>query len=49
MTLAPSITHQSMATNLRAEPIAQCGHLPQEEQPERVNALLLDFLKQWEG
>ncbi|WP_419688845.1 alpha/beta fold hydrolase [Burkholderia theae] len=40
---------ESMATNLRAEPIAQCGHLPQEEQPERVNALLLDFLKHWEG
>lgn len=40
---------ESMATNLRAEPIAQCGHLPQEEQPERVNALLLDFLEHWEG
>nr|WP_244100477.1 alpha/beta hydrolase [Burkholderia ambifaria] len=40
---------ESMATHLRAEPIAQCGHLPQEEQPERVNALLLDFLKSWEG
>jgi haloacetate dehalogenase len=40
---------QEMATHLRAEPISQCGHLPQEEQPERVNALLLDFLKDWRG
>ncbi|QBR01932.1 alpha/beta fold hydrolase [Paraburkholderia pallida] len=40
---------EGMASNLRAEPIAQCGHLPQEEQPERVNALLLDFLKGWKG
>ncbi|AOK12801.1 MULTISPECIES: alpha/beta fold hydrolase [Burkholderia] len=40
---------ESMATNLRAEPIARCGHLPQEEQPERVNALLLEFLSGWTG
>jgi haloacetate dehalogenase len=40
---------EGMATHLRAEPIAQCGHLPQEEQPERVNALLLDFLETWKG
>ncbi|MDI9648688.1 hypothetical protein QM306_09610 [Burkholderia cenocepacia] len=40
---------EGMATHLRAEPIAQCGHLPHEEQPERVNALLLDFLRGWAG
>ncbi|RQT08284.1 alpha/beta hydrolase [Burkholderia contaminans] len=40
---------EGMATNLRAEPISRCGHLPQEEQPERVNALLLDFLSGWTG
>ncbi len=33
----------------RAEPIAQCGHVPHEEQPERVNAPLLDFLRGWAG
>jgi haloacetate dehalogenase len=38
---------ESMAVHLRAEPIAQCGHLPQEEQPDRVNELLLDFLSDW--
>jgi pimeloyl-ACP methyl ester carboxylesterase len=38
-----------MATDLRAEPIARCGHLPQEEQPERVNELLVDFLRGWTG
>ncbi|MGF7134669.1 haloacetate dehalogenase [Paraburkholderia sp. EB58] len=40
---------EGMASQLRAEPIPQCGHLPQEEQPERVNALLLDFLETWKG
>jgi haloacetate dehalogenase len=40
---------ESMAVHLRAEPIAQCGHLPQEEQPDRVNELLLDFLSDWGG
>jgi haloacetate dehalogenase len=40
---------RGMATHLRAEPIAQCGHLPQEEQPEEVNRLLLDFLTGWTG
>jgi haloacetate dehalogenase len=29
------------AHDLRAEAIEQCGHLPHEEQPERVNGLLL--------
>lgn len=38
-----------MATQLRAEAIDQCGHLPHEEQPERVNGLLLEFLHGWEG
>ncbi|PXW28311.1 alpha/beta fold hydrolase [Paraburkholderia caballeronis] len=36
-----------MAMNLRAEPISRCGHLPHEEQPDRVNELLLDFLSPW--
>jgi len=36
-----------MADNLRAYGIDECGHLPQEEQPEKVNALLLDFLAGW--
>ncbi|ACB94615.1 alpha/beta fold hydrolase [Beijerinckia indica] len=44
----PSIWAE-MAHNLRAEPIAQCGHLPHEEQPERVNKLLLEFLDGWAG
>ena len=38
-----------MAENLRAEAIDQCGHLPQEEQPGRVNGLLLEFLEGWNG
>jgi len=29
--------------------IEHCGHLPQEEQPEAVNRLLLDFLDGWAG
>ena len=29
--------------------IERCGHLPQEEQPEAVNRLLLDFLDGWAG
>ena len=36
-----------MASNLRTVAIPECGHLPQEEQPARVNAELLDFLKGW--
>lgn len=40
---------RGMADDLRPEPIAQCGHLPQEEQPEIVNRLLLDFLDGWKG
>jgi pimeloyl-ACP methyl ester carboxylesterase len=38
-----------MAHDVRAEAISQCGHLPQEEQPERVNGLLLEFLDGWTG
>lgn len=38
-----------MASDVRAVPIPQCGHLPQEEQPERVNAELIDFLAGWAG
>ncbi len=38
-----------MADDLRAHAIEECGHLPQEEQPEKVNALLMDFLEGWKG
>jgi len=38
-----------MAENLSVAPIEHCGHLPQEEQPEAVNRLLLDFLDGWAG
>jgi haloacetate dehalogenase len=38
-----------MAPNLRTEAIADCGHLPHEEQPAIVNGLLLDFLQGWHG
>lgn len=38
-----------MAHNLRTEAIEECGHLPHEEQPDRVNSLLLDFLAGWAG
>jgi pimeloyl-ACP methyl ester carboxylesterase len=38
-----------MADDLRFEAIEQCGHLPHEEQPERVNQLLLEFLQGWNG
>jgi pimeloyl-ACP methyl ester carboxylesterase len=40
---------EGMATSLRAEPISHGGHLPQEEQPERVNELLVHFLRGWTG
>ena len=36
-----------MAGDIRTHAIPQCGHLPQEEQPEIVNRLLLDFLEGW--
>ena len=38
-----------MAENLSVAPIERCGHLPQEEQPEAVNRLLLGFLDGWAG
>ncbi|MDM9627562.1 alpha/beta hydrolase [Rhizobium sp. S152] len=38
-----------MADNLETHAIPQCGHLPQEEQPEIVNGLLLKFLETWNG
>jgi haloacetate dehalogenase len=36
-----------MCENLKTASISQCGHLPQEEQPETVNNQLSDFLKGW--
>jgi haloacetate dehalogenase len=38
-----------MAENLSVAPIERCDHLPQEERPEVVNGLLLDFLRGWNG
>jgi pimeloyl-ACP methyl ester carboxylesterase len=38
-----------MAENLQTVAIPQCGHLPQEEQPEMVTKLLMDFLDGWVG
>jgi haloacetate dehalogenase len=38
-----------MASDVRTVAIEECGHLPHEEQPERVNELLLEFLEQWTG
>ncbi|PVE21605.1 alpha/beta hydrolase [Microvirga sp. KLBC 81] len=35
------------ADDLVTYPIPQCGHLPQEERPDVVNKLLLDFLDGW--
>jgi pimeloyl-ACP methyl ester carboxylesterase len=40
---------REMAHEVRAEAIEQCGHLPHEEQPEKVNGLLLEFLESWRG
>ncbi|ERK06197.1 Alpha/beta hydrolase fold protein [Pantoea sp. AS-PWVM4] len=36
-----------MADDVQAIAIEQCGHLPQEEQPEKVNQLLMNFLSSW--
>jgi pimeloyl-ACP methyl ester carboxylesterase len=36
-----------MASNLVTHAIPQAGHLPQEEQPDVVNRLLMDFLEGW--
>jgi haloacetate dehalogenase len=40
---------QKMAHNVRGVEIPQCGHLPEEEQPEAVSNALLDFLEGWNG
>lgn len=40
---------RSMADDLTTAPIALSGHLPQEEQPDAVNAALLAFLAPWKG
>ncbi|GGX79329.1 alpha/beta fold hydrolase [Massilia dura] len=40
---------REMAGDLRTVSIPQAGHLPQEEQPGRVNAELLAFLAGWTG
>jgi len=40
---------KTMAKDVRGVAIPQCGHLPQEEQPERVNRELRDFLQGWRG
>jgi haloacetate dehalogenase len=38
---------RDLADDLSTVPIARSGHLPHEEQPEAVNAALLQFLKPW--
>ncbi|MFJ8542330.1 alpha/beta fold hydrolase [Streptomyces sp. NPDC093586] len=40
---------RGMARDVRGVPIAQCGHLCQEERPDVVNRELLDFLTDWNG
>jgi haloacetate dehalogenase len=40
---------RGMSRNLTTCPIPQAGHLPHEEQPERVNEALLEFLQSWQG
>jgi haloacetate dehalogenase len=39
----------SMASHPSFVSISQCGHLPHEEKPERVNAELIQFLDSWKG
>jgi haloacetate dehalogenase len=36
-----------MAVNPEFVSLPQCGHLPHEEQPERVNEELFRFLEPW--
>jgi pimeloyl-ACP methyl ester carboxylesterase len=38
---------RGMARNVRGVAIPHCGHLPPEEQPERVNLELREFLAGW--
>ena len=40
---------REMASNLVTHAIPHCGHLPQEEQPEVVTRLLVDFLEDWKA
>ena len=40
---------KTMAKDVRGVAIPRCGHLPQEERPERVNQELRDFLNGWLG
>jgi pimeloyl-ACP methyl ester carboxylesterase len=40
---------KGLARNVRGVAIPECGHLPQEEQPERVNQELREFLRGWGG
>jgi haloacetate dehalogenase len=40
---------RGMTSDLRPLPIPRCGHLCQEEQPDLVNAALIDFLTDWQG
>lgn len=40
---------KSMAKNVRGVAVPECGHLPQEEQPARVNQELREFLAGWKG
>ena len=44
--LPPELTEgmERWVPDLRVEVIEESGHWTQQEQPERVNALLLDFL-----
>ena len=41
---APAVWAE-MASDLRTFAVPHCGHLPPEEQPEIVNAQLIDFLR----
>jgi haloacetate dehalogenase len=38
---------KGLARNVRGVAIPECGHLPQEEQPQRVNQELREFLRGW--
>jgi len=40
---------EETARSFVTHPISQCSQLPQQEQPEVVTRLLVDFLKNWKG
>src|SRR5260370_39712115 len=40
---------KGLARNVRGVAIPECGHLPQEEQPERANQARREFLRGWGG